>query len=135
VGDAQRLGKKGPVLRVAVADRESALVLRSDDGNWVWAFNLVHEVAGTRLLSRSRIATPGASWPSRVFYRYVMEPGSLVMECWMLLGIKERAERLARGSDVQATPLCGTRSPSGFEHSGWVHESRFHALHPWFAPM
>ena len=96
VGDAQRLGKNGPLLRVAVADPESALVLRADDGNWVWAFCLIPGVAGTRLISRNRIATPGAAWPSRVFYRYVMEPGSLVMERKMLLGIKERAERLAR---------------------------------------
>ena len=35
--------------------------------------------------------------------RYVMEPGSLVMERKMLLGIKERAERLARESDRRAT--------------------------------
>jgi hypothetical protein len=100
VGDAQKLGKSGPVLRVAVADPERALVLRSDDGNWVWAFCLVPGATGTRLISRNRIATPKASWPSRVFYRYVMEPGSLVMERKMLLGIKERAERLAQGSGV-----------------------------------
>lgn len=101
VGDAQQLGKNGPVLRVAVADPESALVLRSDDGNWVWAFCLVHEGTGTRLISRNRIATPGASWPTRAFYRYVMEPGSLVMERKMLLGIKQRAERLAPESEAQ----------------------------------
>jgi hypothetical protein len=101
VGDAQRLGKNGPILRVAVANPESALVLRSDDGNWVWAFLLIPDDAGTRLISRNRIATPGASWPSRVFYRYVMEPGSLIMERKMLLGIKERAERLARASAVE----------------------------------
>ncbi len=101
VGDAQKLGKNGPVLRVAVADPESALVLRSDDGNWVWAFCLVPMGTGTRLISRNRIATPGAPWPSRAFYRYVMEPGSLVMERKMLQGIKKRAERLAGESEVQ----------------------------------
>ena len=104
VGDAQQLGKNGPVLRVAVADPESALVVRSDDGNWVWAFCLVAEGTGTRLISRNRIATPGAPWPSRVFNRYVMEPGSLVMERKMLLGIKKRAERLARLSKAQTIP-------------------------------
>jgi hypothetical protein len=103
VGDAQQLGKKGPVLRVAVADPESVLVFRSDDGNWVWAFCLVEEGTGTRLISRNRIATPGAPWRSRAFYRFVMEPGSLVMERKMLLGIKERAERLARESEGQTT--------------------------------
>ena len=100
VGDAQRLGKSGPVLRVAVANLDSALVLRSDDGNWVWAFCLVPGLPGTRLISRNRITTPGASWPSRVLYRYVMEPGSLVMERKMLLGIKERAERLTQESEA-----------------------------------
>ncbi len=95
VGDAQKLGKNGPVLRVAVVEREDALVFRSDDGNWVWAFCLVADGTGTRLISRNRIATPGASWPARAFYRYLMEPGSLLMERKMLLGIKQRAERLA----------------------------------------
>ena len=103
VGDAQQLGETGPVLRVAVAEPESALVLRSDDGNWVWAFCLVSEGTETRLISRNRIATPGAPWPSRVFYHYVMEPGSLVMERKMLLGIKERAERLASESDTPSS--------------------------------
>ncbi len=98
VGDAQRLGTNGPVLRVAIVERRRSLVLRSDDGNWVWAFCLVPDRAGTRLVSRNRIATPKASGPTRIFYRYLMEPGSLVMERKMLLGIKERAENLARQS-------------------------------------
>ncbi len=105
VGDAQRLGKKGPVLRVTVVDPESALVFRSEDGNWIWAFYLVPEAAGTRLFSRNRIATPEASGPTRIFNKYVMEPGSLVMERKMLLGIKERAENLAHESmAAAATP-------------------------------
>jgi hypothetical protein len=95
IGDAQQLGKKGPMLRVAVLEPERALVLRSDDGNWVWAFALDGRGARTRLVSRNRIATPGASGWSRALYRYVMEPGSLVMERKMLLGIRQRAERLA----------------------------------------
>jgi hypothetical protein len=103
VGDAQWLGKNGPVLRVAVADAERALVFRSDDGDWVWAFCLFGDGTETRLISRNRIATPHASWPSRAFTRYVMEPGSLVMERKMLIGIKQRAERLARKSEAQTT--------------------------------
>ena len=96
VGDAQRHGQRGPVLRVAILEPQRALVLRSDDGNWVWAFALAADGAGTRLVSRNRIATPGASGLSRALNRYVMEPGSLIMERKMLLGIKHRAERLAR---------------------------------------
>jgi len=104
VGDAWRLGMKGPVLRVAHVDPESALVLRSDDGNWVWAFVLTAGEAGSRLVSRNRIRQPGASAMTRAFTRYVMEPGSLVMERKMLLGIRQRAERAAGapGADAPA---------------------------------
>jgi hypothetical protein len=98
IGDAQRLGTAGPVLRVAILDPERSLVFRSDDGNWVWAFSLAPTSADTRLISRNRIATPGASRLTRLLYTYIMEPGSLIMERKMLLGIKERAERLAGDS-------------------------------------
>ncbi len=54
------------------------------------------EAGRTRLISRNCIATPGAALPARVFTMLVMEPGSLVMERKMLLGIKQRAEDLAR---------------------------------------
>ena len=98
VGDAQPLGERGPVLRVAELEPERSLVFRSDDGNWVWAFSLVPDSAGTRLISRNRIATPGASRFAQVLNRYVMEPGSLIMERKMLLGIKDRAERRAHAA-------------------------------------
>jgi hypothetical protein len=101
VGDAQRLGQRGPLLRVAVLEPERSLALRSDDGNWVWAFSLASEVAGTRLISRNRIATPGAPLPARLLNLLVMEPGSLIMERKMLLGIKRRAEDLARQAEGQ----------------------------------
>jgi hypothetical protein len=105
VGYAQRLGKRGPVLRVAVALQNTALVLRSDDGNWVWAFCLFTEGNRTRLVSRNRISAPGASPLSRVISKYVMEPGSLIMERKMLLGIKQRAERLAHARDKNSVPV------------------------------
>ena len=92
-GDAQRLGTNGPVLRVAALDHEHSLVFRSDDGNWVWAFELVPAGKVTRLISRNRIAAPGTTVLSRALNTYLMEPGSLVMERKMLLGIKRRAER------------------------------------------
>ncbi len=40
VGDVEPLGSKGPTLRVEVLDVDRAMVLRSEDGNWVWAFGL-----------------------------------------------------------------------------------------------
>jgi hypothetical protein len=97
-GDVQQLGRRGPLLRVAVLEPERSMVLRSDDGNWVWAFSLVPSGPGTRLISRNRIAVPGAQRLVRAIYTYGMEPGSLIMERKMLLGIKQRAERLARDS-------------------------------------
>ena len=103
VGDAQSLGKSGPRLRVAVLEPERCLALRSDDGNWVWALVVVAEGSGARLISRNRIATPGVPRLGRALYRYVMEPGSLIMERKMLLGIKQRAERLARTTSEART--------------------------------
>jgi hypothetical protein len=101
VGDAWRLGSRGPVLRIARLEPERALVVRSDDGSWVWAFVLESAAGTARLISRNRIATPG-SWLSRALTRYLMEPGSLVMERKMLLGIKARAERLAADGPASA---------------------------------
>jgi hypothetical protein len=93
-GDRLPLGRNGPVMCVAVCDRNTALVFRSEDQRWVWAFGLCPDAAGTRLVSRNRIAAPAGVW-GRAVNRLVMEPGSLIMERKMLLGIKRRAERLA----------------------------------------
>jgi hypothetical protein len=94
LGHEMRLGDDGPVMRVEVLEPERALVYRSDDGAWVWAFVLVPDGTRTRLISRNRIFPPGAGPWVRLAYAAVMEPGSLVMERKMLLGIKERAEGL-----------------------------------------
>ncbi len=100
VGDAERLGKSGPVMRVNALNPEQSMVLASDDGTWVWAFGLYPIGDGrTRLVSRNRIAAPGAQLLVRAFQTLVMEPGSLIMERKMLLGIKERSEALAMRSD------------------------------------
>jgi hypothetical protein len=105
VGDAWRLGRRGPVLRVAALEPERSIVLCSDDGLWVWAIVLVPAAAGTRLISRNQIATAGGTPVSRAFTEFVMEPGSLLMERKMLLGIKDRAER---HPDAPAAPLLVT---------------------------
>jgi hypothetical protein len=95
VGDVLPLGSEdAPRMRVEVVDPERALVVRSSDGNWVWAFGLYPEGKHTRLVSRNRIKLPAGSALARVGWVFVMEPGSLVMERKMLLGIKHRAERL-----------------------------------------
>lgn len=98
VGDVQQLGSKGPRLRVEVLETHQAMVLRSEDGNWVWAFGLYPEDLRTRLVSRNRISTPDAPAFQAVVGVLVMEPGSLVMERKMLLGIRRRAEARAQSA-------------------------------------
>jgi hypothetical protein len=80
-------------MRVEVLDPARALAVRAADHNWVWSFVLLPDGASTRLISRNRIATASMGPAGRLFYTLLMEPGSLVMERKMLLGIKQRAER------------------------------------------
>lgn len=103
VGAIQHLGDKGPAMCVEILEPERALVLRSDDGAWVWAFGLYPRGDVTRLISRNRISPPHITPASKLFSLYVMEPGSLIMERKMLLGIKQRAETLARGALATAS--------------------------------
>jgi len=96
VGDTLPLGSKGPRMQVVDLELDHALVFVSEDGRWVWAFCLYPSGGkATRLVSRNRIATPHTSTITRLINLLVMEPGSLIMERKMLLGIKQRAERPA----------------------------------------
>jgi hypothetical protein len=79
-------------MRVEILEPERVLSNRSEGGDWVWTFVLVPANGSTRLISRNRIAMKGAAAAQRLGM-LVMEPGSLVMERKMLLGIKQRAER------------------------------------------
>ncbi|MGA4788974.1 MULTISPECIES: SRPBCC family protein [Nocardia] len=92
VGDVVTANSDNTPSRVAMLEPERTLVFRTDDGNWIWEFGLYPRPEGTRLVSRNRIATPGASTALRLFDTFFLEPGSLVMEQKMLRGIKERAE-------------------------------------------
>lgn len=91
VGDTIALGPN--TMRLEVVEPERALAWRSEDGNWVWAFTLEPTNGSTRLISRNRFRLPTLGARLAML---PMEPASLVMERKMLLGIKERAERLAR---------------------------------------
>jgi hypothetical protein len=91
VGDTIGLGANR--MRYERVEPERVLSSRSEDGNWVWTFVLEERGDSTRLISRNRFRL--ATLASRVGM-LPMEPASLVMERKMLLGIKERAERLAR---------------------------------------
>src|SRR6516165_8134394 len=55
VGDALPLGSKAPRLLVEVLDPDRALVVRSEDGNWIWAFGMYPDGKHTRLVSRNRM--------------------------------------------------------------------------------
>jgi hypothetical protein len=92
VGDIVRSHHDRPGMRVEILEPERVLSNRSEAGDWVWTFVLVPENGSTRLISRNRIAMKGAAVGQHLGM-LVMEPGSLVMERKMLLGIKQRAER------------------------------------------
>jgi len=94
VGDVLRSGEDGPGMQVEILEPERVLCNRSEAGDWVWTFALAPANGSTRLISRNRIGMKGAAAGQRLGM-LVMEPGSLVMERKMLLGIKRRAERLA----------------------------------------
>jgi hypothetical protein len=80
-------------MRVERVEPEHVLAWRSEDGNWVWSFVLEEKNGVTRLTSRNRFRLPTLIARAGML---PMEPASLLMERKMLLGIKERAERLAR---------------------------------------
>jgi hypothetical protein len=94
VGEVLRSREGRPGMRVEILEPERVYSSRSEAGDWVWTFVLTPDNGSTRLISRNRIAMRGAAAGQRLGM-LVMEPGSLVMERKMLLGIKERAERLA----------------------------------------
>lgn len=110
-GDELPMGSGRPPMRVEVFDPRRTLAVRAADGNWMWIFALAPDGGSTRLLSRNRIATTGLPSASRLFYTLVMEPGSLVMERKMLLGIKQRAERQHAGP----AHTTATRVPANHE--------------------
>lgn len=90
IGDTIGLGANH--MRLERVEPPRVLVWRSEDGNWVWAFVLTAQHGHTRLVSRNRFRLPTLATRLGML---PMEPGSLVMERKMLLGIKQRAERLA----------------------------------------
>jgi hypothetical protein len=99
MGDELPMGPDGPGMTVAVLDPPRTLAVQIADQNWVWIFALAPEGDSTRLISRNRIATSALPPAVRLFYTVFMEPGSLVMERKMLLGIKQRAERADTADD------------------------------------
>lgn len=96
VGDKVKMcpGDWGPpAYEVALLEPNRAVVLgHQTNGQWsdVWQFILVPQNDGTtRLIARGRETKNGTFWD-------VIRPGQFVMERGMLLGIKERAEKMAQ---------------------------------------
>lgn len=92
-------------MRIERIEPERALIWRSEDGNWVWSFILREDDGVTRLISRNRFRLPTLAARMGMI---PIEPGSLIMERKMLLGIKDRAERLA--SAEGARPGLGAQA-------------------------
>ena len=104
-GELLGLNEKGQGLRVLEVRPERFLVLQWVPARSTWAFGLYPEGGRTRLVSRNRVVGSGPLfWAGMIG---VMEPGSLVMERKMLLGIKERAEKLASGT-IAAVPSAAS---------------------------
>ena len=109
VGDEIPLAKGGPGVPVAILEPRKALVLHGDTrtgepfpnmkpGDYLavsWGFYLDERPDGTTRLVERWLSDWNDSLQNRVFYRLFLEPGAFIMERKMLLGIKERAERLA----------------------------------------
>ena len=96
VGDTIGFGANR--MRLERVEQHHVLAWRSEDGNWVWSFVLSETGGTTRLISRNRFRL--RTLVSRIGM-VPMEPGSLVMERKMLLGIRRRAEQLV----VVAAPV------------------------------
>jgi len=104
VGDVIPMGQ-GPGWPVAVVEPNRALVLdmRNLGGlDWVWQFGL-YPIDGTRtrLVSRSSVRAK-VVWARLL--THAIEPAGFLMTRRMLLGLKDRAERLhaARAADARA---------------------------------
>jgi hypothetical protein len=90
VGDVLPMRPGDPGMRIEILEPQQAMVARSEDGAWVWAFALQRHNGSTRLISRNRARVRSTAERAGMA---AMEIGSLVMERKMLEGIKQRAER------------------------------------------
>jgi hypothetical protein len=93
VGD--EIEMPGYTMRVELLDPERAMVVRSSNGAWLWAFELRAVGDHTRLISRNSFDTSRLTRQDWLVYP-IIEPGSWVMERKMLLTIKQHAEDLTR---------------------------------------
>jgi hypothetical protein len=115
-GDEFPIGGRHGVMRVELVEPEQNLALEFCQGRWISSFALLPgavpaeggrpprtpegaQAGGTRLVNRNRIALPHLSPALRRICTLVLEPCGFFFDRKMLLGIKERAERLAGERD------------------------------------
>lgn len=108
-----KAGDKFPIgtatMRVEVLEPALFLVTRVPEWHWVRIIRLFPDTDVTRLVVRNRIAYPGKGPAAMILRRLISEPGGMIMERKMLLGIKERAE----GATADLWPDWWWRSPAG----------------------
>ena len=115
IGDEFPVAGRGGVMRVAALEPERQLVFSCGEGRWVASYALLPQRDKTRLISRNRIVLCHDDWPgSKLARALLIEPCWLVFERKMLIGIKDRAERLARHSELTAAGPV----PSSFHWTG-----------------
>lgn len=93
VGDSIFLGREELTVAVLEPPRALALSYRARGMEWVWQFGIYPlDDQRTRLVSRGieRIPNTVVAWLGM----RIMEPAAFIMTRRMLLGVKERAERL-----------------------------------------
>ncbi|HLO29894.1 MAG TPA: hypothetical protein VK249_12200 [Anaerolineales bacterium] len=95
VGDAMKMCPHEPApppyIIVQMVPNQAIVMGHQENGKWVdlWQFIILPQKDGTsRLITRTRTMATGGFWT-------IIHPGIFIMERGMLLGIKDRAERLA----------------------------------------
>lgn len=114
LGDEFPLGTRSGVMRIAALEPERQLAFSCAGGRWVTSYTLFRAGEGTRLVSRNRVVVPASSAGGRLARALLMEPGWMVFERRMLLGIKDRAERLA----AHKQPAAASWRPDSYVWSG-----------------
>ncbi len=94
-GDEIPMGR-GAGFPVTLVDAPRALVMsgQANGAAWAWQFGLYPAGAGTRLVSRNQVRVPRG--PGPWLFMRVIEPAAFLMTRRMLLGVRQRAEALAR---------------------------------------
>ena len=113
VGDEVWLHPNAPPLPVLIYEPERAIVLGSNTkspGTWGFYLKKLDETS-TRLIIRAR-----GDWKPSLFnwliQHTVFEPAHFIMERKMMLGIKERAEKIARENEPVKAPALNTQAMS-----------------------